>query len=66
MAGEDACDRTPWGSYASTAIMLKNIQKRCANCGEKIKMDAAIYADDTIRRVIDPDAYRRMKEDFAL
>jgi hypothetical protein len=64
LAGEPACDETPLGSYGSSTIMLKNISKFCANCTDKVKMDAGLYADDQMGRIIDADARRRMKDDF--
>jgi hypothetical protein len=65
LAGEPACDETPLGSYGSSTIMLKNISKFCSNCNDKVKMDAALYADDQLGRIIDADAKREMKDDFA-
>ncbi|MDE2290666.1 MAG: hypothetical protein KGL53_01180, partial [Elusimicrobia bacterium] len=64
LEGEPACDTTPFGSYGSSTIMLKNIQKYCANCTEKVKMDAGLYADDQMGRIIDDGARRQMEEDF--
>ncbi len=64
LAGEPACDRTPLGSYGSSAIMLKNISLKCTSCSDKVKMDAGLYADDQVGRVIDKDARRQMEEDF--
>ena len=37
-------------------IMLKNIQKFCTNCTDKVKADAGIYADDQFLRVTDAQA----------
>ena len=65
LAGEPACDRTPFGSYGSSAIMLKNIQKFCANCTDKVRMDAGLYADDQLGRIIDAGARRQMEDDFS-
>ena len=65
LAGEPACDVTPLGSYGSSTIMLKNISKSCTNCTDKVRMDAGLYADDQLGRVIDADAKRQMKEDLA-
>jgi hypothetical protein len=65
LAGEPACDVTPLGSYGSSTIMLKNVQKFCTNCTQKVKDDAGIYADDQLGRITDPDAKRQMVEDFA-
>jgi len=65
LQGQPACDETPLGSYGSSTIMLKNIQKFCANCTEKVKMDAGLYADDQMSRIIDAGAKQEMKDDFA-
>ena len=65
LAGEPACDETPLGSYGSSTIMLKNIAKFCANCTDKVKMDAGLYADDQMGRIIDADAKKQMKDDLA-
>jgi hypothetical protein len=64
LAGEPACDSTPMGSYGSSTILLKNIQKYCTNCTDKVKMDAGLYADDQLQRVTDADAHQQMLEDF--
>ncbi len=64
LAGEPACDETPLGSYGSSTIMLKNISKYCTNCTDKVKMDAGLYADDQLGRIIDADARKEMKDDF--
>ncbi len=66
LAGEAACDITPLGSYGSSTIMLKNISKSCANCTDKVKMDAGLYADDQLGRVIDAKAKKQMQDDFKL
>jgi hypothetical protein len=64
LAGEPACDSTPYGSYGSSTIMLKNISKNCSNCAEKVKMDAGIYADDQIGRITDSSAKESIKKDI--
>jgi hypothetical protein len=64
LAGEPACDVTPLGSYGSSTIMLKNVQKFCANCTDKVKMDAGLYADDQLGRVTDAGAHQEMLTDF--
>lgn len=65
LAGEPACEDTPFGAYGSSTIMLKNISKFCASCTDKVKMDASLYADDQLGRIIDPNAKRRMLGDFS-
>jgi hypothetical protein len=64
LAGEPACDVTPLGSYGSSTILLKNVQKYCANCTDKVKMDAGLYADDQLGRITDDGAKREMLSDF--
>jgi hypothetical protein len=64
LAGEPACDITPFGSYGSSMIMLKNISKYCVNCSEKVRMDAGIYADDQFKRIINPQAIAAIKQDL--
>ena len=64
LAGEPACDITPFGSYGSSMIMLKNISKFCTNCTDKVKMDAGLYADDQFGRVTDATAITQIKNDL--
>ncbi len=64
LAGHPACDETPLGSYGSSTIMLKNIEKQCTNCSEKVRLDAGIYADNQLGRIIDDDARAEMLSDF--
>ena len=64
LEAQPACDITPLGSYGSSTIMLKNIQAFCANCTDKVKMDAGIYADDQFKRIIDEQARQQMKDDI--
>lgn len=64
LAGAPACDETPFGSYGSSMIMLKNISKFCTNCSEKVKQDAGIYADDQFKRIIDDGAIHEILADL--
>ena len=64
MAGHYACDTTPFGSYGSGMIMIKNIQKFCSNCGGKVLMDAGLYGDDTLKRMTDPKARKAIEDDL--
>lgn len=64
LAGQPACDRTPFGSYGSSMIMLKNVSKFCTNCTDKVKMDAGIYADDQFKRVTDASAKKKIQDDL--
>lgn len=64
LAGKSACDKTPYGSYGSSVILLKNIQKFCKNCTEKVRQDAGLYADDNFGRIIDASARAEMIKDL--
>lgn len=52
LAGEPACDKTALGSYGSSQLMLKNIEKYCTNCTEKVRQDAQLYGDDQLGRML--------------
>lgn len=64
LEGQPACDSTHQGSYGSSTIMLKNISKFCANCNDKVKMDADMYANDQLGRIDRPDVKKAMLADF--
>lgn len=64
LADHPDCDSTPFGSYGSSSLMMKNIAKWCTNCTEKVKQDADFYADDQFKRIIDPKAKQDMKDDI--
>lgn len=64
LAGKPACDVTPFGSYGSSTIMLKNVQKFCESCTDKVKMDAGIYSDDQFGRITNAKAKQQMKDDL--
>ena len=64
LAGQPACDSTEKGSYGSSTIMLKNISKFCANCSDKVKMDADMYAIDQLGRIDQPKVKAAMLADF--
>jgi hypothetical protein len=65
LAGQDACDSTPFGSYGSSTILLKNVALNCKNCSDKVKMDAGLYSDDQLGRIIDANSKAQMQADFA-
>lgn len=64
LAGEAACDKTAYGAYGISLILLKNISKFCTNCNEKVKMDAGIYADDQLNRIISAKAVETIADDL--
>ncbi len=59
-----ACDRTPYGSYASAAVMLHNISKFCTECSSKLRQDADLYSRDQAKRVSRRKARLRIRDDF--
>jgi len=65
LAGHPACDTTPFGSYGTSLVMLKNIAKFCTNCSDKVKADAALYGEDHLKRIIDTDAKKQIRDDLA-
>lgn len=66
LEGKPACDSTRLGAYGSTTILLKNIEKACANCNEKVMADAGLYSDDQLNRMINRTEKENMKKDAAL
>ena len=64
LAGKPGCDVSPLGSYGSSLIMLKNIQRYCTNCTEKVRMDAGLYADDQLVRIVDAKAKNALRDDI--
>jgi hypothetical protein len=63
LAGQPACDNTYMGSYGSSTILLRNINQACSNCTEKTRMDAGIYSDDQLGRVINRKAHDAIAAD---
>ena len=66
LQGEPACDVTPFGSYGSATILLKNIAIHCANCNSKVRADANLYGNDQLGRVINAQAKAAMLADFGM
>jgi hypothetical protein len=64
LEGMPACDASPVGSYGIARIMLKNIEKYCVNCTDKSRLDAALYSDDDIQRIIDKPSRRLLADDL--
>jgi hypothetical protein len=65
LQGQPACDITPYGSYGSQTILLKNMAMNCSNCNSKVKADAELYGEDQLGRITDPTAKAQMVADFA-
>ena len=59
-----ACDKTPYGSYGSAAILVHNVAQFCTTCSSKVKEDANLYANDQIHRVTKKSALRTLQADF--
>jgi hypothetical protein len=64
LAGLPACDTTAVGAYAAGLIFLKNVSRFCSNCTDKVKMDGSLFADDTFKRIVDPEASRQLRSDL--
>lgn len=64
LEGQPACDSTPYGSYGSSTILLKNISKFCSNCTDKVRMDAELYSQDQLGRINNAPAKQAMIRDF--
>lgn len=64
LEGLAACDATPYGSYGSSTIMMKNIVKYCTNCSDKVKMDAQLLVDEMMLRMYIPAIKKQMNDDF--
>ncbi|MBS1958753.1 MAG: hypothetical protein JST80_04700 [Bdellovibrionales bacterium] len=66
LQGQPACDITPYGSYGSQTILLRNIATQCTNCTDKVKADANLYAMDQLGRITNAQAKTAMKQDFGI
>lgn len=64
LAGQPACDTDTLGSYGLSIVMLKNISKHCTSCTGKVRMDAALYGDNQMERMISKTAMAALKEDL--
>lgn len=64
MEGQPACDSTALGAYGLQAVLLKNIEKNCSNCNQKVQMDAKLFGDDTINRISNLSARKQLKNDL--
>ncbi|MDD5656974.1 MAG: hypothetical protein PHF00_06935, partial [Elusimicrobia bacterium] len=64
MAGKAACDREAVGAYGIEVVMQRNIFKYCRTCGGKVRLDADLYAGDSLKRIIDPWARREIMNDL--
>ncbi len=64
MAGMPACDNQAIGAYGLQAVLLKNIEKNCSNCNQKVQMDAKLFGDDSIYRISNLAARKQLKNDL--
>ena len=63
LAGQDGCDDSAFGAYGSSTIMLRNVAHFCTSCSDKVKMDAGIYSDDQLNRLLPAEARNQIKQD---
>jgi len=64
LAGLPACDDTAIGAYGVGLLMFRNIEKFCSNCSGKVLMDAALYGEDTYKRIVGPAARAKLHADL--
>ena len=64
MEGTSACDDQIGGSYSLAAIFLLNIAQNANNVTEKVKLDAKIFGEDTLKRVIPVQSQIKIKKDL--
>lgn len=62
--GRDACDHSSYGSYGAQATFLKHIDKVCSNCSEKQKLDARLYSEDAVARILDPEMQQMLRDEL--
>lgn len=51
LAGELACDVTPWGAYSVGFVFSRNVLRACTNCTEKQKQEALASATEDYSRL---------------
>jgi hypothetical protein len=66
LEGQFACDHAAAGSYGLQVEFLKNTQLHCANCSEKVKKDAEIFASDVLNRILQPAERRKLRQDLGI
>lgn len=64
LEGRAACDTSATASYGVQVEFLKNTQLNCSNCNEKVILDAELYGDDGLKRIIDPSEYSKLRNDI--
>lgn len=65
LSGMPACDVEPRSSYGVTILFLKNIERHCTTCNSRVRMDARIFGNRLLVRIINPEARRQLLEDTA-
>lgn len=64
LTGAPACDSVALGAYGIEVLFFANVAQNCSSCTEKVRMDGEIFAEDTLLRVADPGAKRKLLEDL--
>lgn len=64
MAGQPACDTTILGAYGLQATLLKNVQRFCTTCTDKVKQDSQLFGDDTINRISSLSQRQKLRKDL--
>lgn len=66
LQGLAACDSSAVGAYGLEVVMMKNISDHCTHCSEKVRLDAEIFGEDHLKRIIDSDAKTSLTQDLGL
>ncbi|MBS1958756.1 MAG: hypothetical protein JST80_04715 [Bdellovibrionales bacterium] len=63
LAGDDACDDSAVGAYGIEGIFYRNIVRYCDNCTDKVKADAEIQFEESLKRVSNKAEHHRLMDD---
>lgn len=55
LEGRPACDWSSYGAYGAQATFLKHVEKTCESCNEKMKLDARLYSEEPLQRILNPE-----------
>lgn len=63
LVGQKGCDIAWHSSYGVEAVMLDNIARFCLTCTEEEKQEARFLADQYLKRIVNPNAYKILTDD---
>ena len=65
LEGLPACADKYDGPYGRQVVMLKNIEKYCESCDEKMRLEAGRFANELLERFISMEAKKALIDDFS-